>query len=227
MATQIGSTTSGGGLPGSQVNVNQLGYFLDGWADLVEGMGEKTKEVRDALVTGLKEREMPEVYTNEITGVVGLVGGDHRAYTINQTAPGASTTVYIGKHGKDLYVSWRTFIKPVLNWLVIGLILGIAILIGIVAGQPDYGFSFTNFILTFFLLSALGFGSVAFAGKIMRGSTLAYFFIEANIFDAEDITAMSLSTHKTLLRSLDISGIDVSKLRLKQTFKGGRRDEEV
>lgn len=227
MNMQSASTTSSGNLPGSQVNVNQLGYFLDGWADLVEGMGEKAKEVRDALVTGLKEREMPEVYTNEITGIVGLVGGGHRAYTINQTAPGASTIVYIGQHGKDLYVSWRTFIKPVLNLLVIGIILGVAIILGIIASHPDYGFSLTNFMLTFFLFSALGFGSVAFAGKIMRGSTLAYFFIEANIFDAEDITAMSLSTHKTLLRSLDTSGIDVSKLRLKQTFKGGRRDEEI
>jgi len=56
---------------------------------------------------------------------------------------------------------------------------------------------------------------------------LAYFFIEPNVFDAEDITAMSLSVHKSVLRALDSAGIDSSKLRLKQDFKGGRRDQVV
>jgi hypothetical protein len=229
-STPANSSTS---LPGTQVNVNQLGYFLDGWADLIEGMGEKAKEVRDAVVNGLKEREMPDVYTNEITGIVGLTGGERRAYTINQTAPGASTTIYIGKHGKDLYVAWRTFIKPVPNWVVIWSIVGISALLGFLSGGRSssiYGgssFSFTGFLISTLILLIIGAGAVAIAGRIMRGSYLAFFFIEPNIFDAEDITAMGLSAHKTLLRSLDSSGIDVSKLRLKQKFQGGRRGEEL
>lgn len=47
------------------------------------------------------------------------------------------------------------------------------------------------------------------------------------MFDAEDITAMGLSVHKTIIRCLDTAGIDISKLRLKRDFKGGRRDETV
>ena len=31
--------------PPNSVNVNNLGYFLDGWADLIEGMGEQIEEV--------------------------------------------------------------------------------------------------------------------------------------------------------------------------------------
>jgi hypothetical protein len=65
------------------------------------------------------------------------------------------------------------------------------------------------------------------AGRVLRGSAWVFFIIQPNVFDAEDITAMSLSAHKSILRALDGSGIDISKLRLKQTFKGGRRGEEV
>jgi hypothetical protein len=68
---------------------------------------------------------------------------------------------------------------------------------------------------------------MATVGRLIKGDNLAYFFIEPSWFDAEDITAMGLSVHKSILRSLDASGIDISKLRLKQTFKGGRRDVEV
>ena len=56
---------------------------------------------------------------------------------------------------------------------------------------------------------------------------MAFFVIEPNLFDADDITAMSLTAHKSLLRAMDSSGIDMSKLRLKQDFQGGRRGERV
>lgn len=224
--------------PPNSVNINTLGYFLDGWADLVEGMGEKAKEVRDNVLISIKDRDMPQVRIEDKEGYVSLISAENRPYTLTSTDPGATTTIYVGKHGKDLYVSWRTFILPVLNKSVIFVIFVISVFLGLFtlgiirlpAGlftDSQTTFSLIGWIVGTMIFSILGFGIVAIAGKFWKGSFLAFFFIEPSVFDAEDITAMSLAVHKTILRSLDNAGIDVSKLRLKPNFKGGRRDEMV
>ena len=68
---------------------------------------------------------------------------------------------------------------------------------------------------------------VAIAGIFLRRNILAFILKEPSLFDQEDITAMSLTVHKTLLHALDMTGIDVSKLRIKGEFKGGRRGENI
>jgi hypothetical protein len=210
--------------PSKNLNVNELGYFLDGWADLIEGMGSKVEEVRSKIIRGLQEREMPDIQVSEKNGYVSQISDEVRAYTITTTSPGATTTIYIGKHGKDLYTSWRTFISPVLNWRNIAIAVGIAVFIGLAASELR---SLWTFLSTTIILILFEFGVMAIAGRIIKGNFLAYFFIEPTVFDAEDITAMSLSAHKSLFRALDDTGIDVSKLRLKQNFRGGRRGEDI
>jgi hypothetical protein len=223
------------------VNVNNLGYYLDGWADLIEGMGEKVSEVRAKVLAGLNERNMPAIKVSERKGFVTELGGERRDYTITQTSPGATTLIYISNHGKDLYTSWRTFIKPVLNVPAIFVMLIIAGTLGVIALANEVNvqefsdyfnyfgewFSFTGWILRSILFLLFEFLIVAVAGRVMKGNFLAFFFIEPTIFDADDITAMSLSSHKSLIRALDNTGIDVTKLRLKQNFKGGRRGEDL
>jgi hypothetical protein len=222
-------------LPPNSINVNALGYFLDGWADIVEGMGDKVETVRANVLNELHNREMPEIQVNKMTGVVSLTSNQRRPYLITTTAPGATTAINISKHGKDLFASWKTFIRPVLNQKVIFITLGICAFLGLITGGVDSGgmfgggpsFSFGGWISSTILFLILAAAILGFGGRIFKGSFLAFFFVEPNLFDADDITAMSLSTHKSILRALDGAGIDVSKLRLKQDFKGGRRDEVV
>jgi len=222
-------------------NVNNLGYFLDGWADLIEGMGEKTEEVRSKVVKELQGRNMPDIKISNPIAVASSLGNEKREYTITTTYPGATTAIYIACHGKDLYTSWRTFINPVLNW-------GTIILLAIIAGGlslwwqgsglrintfDDYlyyfseWFSFIEWIVGAILVFFVGSFMVSLAGRHLKGNSRAFFYIEPNLFDADDIAAMSLSAHKSILRALDTAGIDVTKLRLKQDFKGGRRDEMI
>ena len=191
------------------------------------------------MVSGLQERGMPEIQVSKKTGYVSLVASEHRAYTIATTSPGATTTIYVGKHGKDLYISWRTFIRPVINQGVVIILLFASVVLGLITGgiqqsggglfggQSRTYFSMTGFLFYTVIFLLLAILIVAIAGRIWKGNFLAFFFIEPNVFDADDITAMSLSAHKSLIRALDNAGIDVTKLRLKQNFKGGRRGEDL
>ena len=217
-------------------NVNKLGYFLDGWAELIEGMGDKATEVRTNVLEQLRERKMPGIVVSSKIGIVTITAAERREYTITTTAPGATTTIYVGQHGSDLYTSWRTFILPVLNQKVLLIALGIATFLGLFSGgiresggglfggPSQTAFSLLGWIgatIAYCILAAAG---LMIAGRVLKGSIWAFIFIEPTIFDAEDITAMSLSAHKSLLRALDSVGIESSKLRIKQNFKGGHRD---
>lgn len=225
----------------AKTNVNKLGYFLDGWADLIEDRGDKAQEARQLVFQYLKERNMPDITVAQRTGTVEI-NPNTRPYNITTTHPGATTAIYVGQHGKDLYVSWRTFIAPVLNtwvWLlpIIAAIIGIYVWYQI--DDRLRGFLFSSFssgsnsgsivvgFLTFLIVLSAELYFVGWLGRMTKGTSSAYFFVEPNIFDAEDITAMSFAAHKSILRALDKTGIDTSQLRLKQQFKGGRTTETV
>ena len=235
MATQRAITAP------AKTNVNNLGYFLDGWADLIEDRGDKAQEARQLVFQYLKERNMPDITVAQRTGVVDSDSG-MRAYNITTTHPGATTAIYVGQHGKDLYVSWRTFIAPVFNawvWLLPVIAAAIGIYVWYQIDERLRGFLFSSFssgsdsgsivvgFLTFLIVLFAELYFVGWLGRMTKGSTAAYFFIEPNLFDAEDITAMSFAAHKSILRALDKTGIDTSQLRLKQQFKGGRTTETV
>ena len=225
------------GAPQNSLNVNKLGVFLDGWSDIVEGVGSKAMEVRQNILNILKERQMPEIEVMKTTLFVGLISQDNRDYLVSQTFPGARTTIYIAQHGKDLYASWRTWIEPVFNWNLWRLILVGAAVLGLITGGIGksggfYGPSKTTFSFVGWIAATIGYLItvaiiLAIAGRIIKGRFTAYFFVEPNVFDADDITAMSISVHKSVLRALDSAGIDSSKLRLKRDFKAGRKDDVV
>ena len=98
-----------------KILLSRLGFYLDGWADMVEGMGGKATDVRKDLITELKNRKMPEVEVEAVDAQPVVLSSDTRPYSITTTSPGATTTIYVGQHGHDLYTSWRVFLKPILN----------------------------------------------------------------------------------------------------------------
>jgi len=44
---------------------------------------------------------------------------------------------------------------------------------------------------------------------------------ELNKFDGDDIAAMTLAVHNSVLHSLDLAGIDTQVLRMKEQFRAG------
>jgi hypothetical protein len=213
--------------PKDGINLKKLGMYLDGWGDLVEGMGTKATQVRYEVLEQLRSRNMPDVSLSRKTGYANVTSKDKRAYLISKTDPGVTTTIYVAEHGKDLYVSWRTYLDRVWNQVVLWVILGAALLFGAAQANDRYFGGFAIFMATFVGALIVEAGLVALAGFLFRRDPLAFFFVEVTVLDAEDISAMSLSVHKSILRALDQSGIEVSKLRFKEKFTGGRRGEDI
>ena len=107
-------------------NLNNLGVYLDGWADLIEEKGDEADKVRQLVFDSLTQRQMPEIGLYKVLGLVSLSSKDRRLYLMSMTHPGATTALNISKHGKDLFVSWRTFIRLILNKKLLLIMLAIA-----------------------------------------------------------------------------------------------------
>ena len=95
--------------------MSRLGFYLDGWADLIESMGHSVHEIRKDVYSELKRRNMPEVEVNEVEAQAAPLKQENRPYSIITRSPGATSAVYISKHGDDLYASWKVFLRYVLN----------------------------------------------------------------------------------------------------------------
>jgi len=111
--------------------------------------------------------------------------------------------------------------KPVLNILTI---LGL-IIFGLIMGvQFD---DFLSFGAKFIIAVIFGAILVGLDGLFLHRNPYKNFFVEVTTLDAEDVTALSLATHYSLIRVLDQTGIDTSILRIKEQFTGGRRNEHI
>lgn len=117
---------------GNKTNIS-LGHFLDGWAHLVEGEGDSAQVVRDNLIHRLHDREMSGVGIASISATTKSGKSEpERPYIVTSKYPGFTTAIYIDSHGKDLYVSWKTYLKPPISIGFVSFAIGAAIYIGIV-----------------------------------------------------------------------------------------------
>lgn len=209
-------------LPEYLYDLKNLGYYLDGWADLIMDKGSQAPQVIDTFTRVMRERKLQGLL---ISRNFPQEAHRNRRYIVSAISPGATTITYIRNDGADLFVSWRSFIKPVFRKEVILLSFGVSALLAAYLGIDTGSTPLAVFSLIFTFILILGM--IAFAGRAIKNDSLAYFFIEPTVFDADNIASMNLAVHKALLRALDKEGIDTSQLRLKQSFKGGRKNEDI
>jgi hypothetical protein len=310
-----------------KIDANTLGQYMDGWADLIEGMGHSVDYVRQAVINQLIARNMPNIKIESVEIKASIFSSERREYIITTTSPGVTSAISIAKHGNDLFTSWRTYIRPTLNlkliciyalisvtlafvllflsfiigvsnafaylnntesWsflttalqnvliigidiLAVGLILylilrglfiriretpffrglwilaGISLALSFIFNAPGRMLAAVGDVIQIFnavlsesfispwMLIFSGtvttfVGIIVFvmvAGMIFKRDFLAFVLNSPSLFDHDNITAMTLSVHKSLLRALDQTGIASSTLRIKQEFKSGRRGETV
>lgn len=225
MAQQAVSDSNAAGGADPNTSVEGLGKYIDGWADLIQNQGGKAARARAEVVSILRTR-YPEKQVEVVKGtvIVGKSRSPARPYALTRTHPGATTTIFIGERGQDLYVSWRAFRRPVFSNLIY-FVIGAALLL-------------TLFLMREIGNLALGLAAAVIIGgalywllgkysEVVYGDPMAVFYIQVNLFDKEDTVATNLSVHKSLLQALDKVGIDASSLRLKQNFNAGAHDEVI
>lgn len=204
-------------------SIPRLGEVQDGSAELASGLGHQASEVFTVFGDVIADREIPGVTQRRIWLNPGTFSGAQRPYYLLQQANGATAAVYIAAYGKDLYLSWKLFIRPVLNWILLAILAGASFLFGFLPLADEGVEALAGFLAAFFVLCLL----VGFAGTFLKRNFLAFFFRELTLFDYEDIQAMCMITHQAMLQAADAVGIQVHVLSQKEQFYGGRRDRLI
>jgi hypothetical protein len=207
------------------VKIDNLGQRLDGWADLVDGAGDKAAAVENAFVQELGSRQFPHLALTRADLTPGGLAGKQRGYLLAQAPAGATLAVYIGQYGKDLYLTWDLFLRTVIQWRNILIMLAIAAVLALI---PELDrFSLFRWILGFFgACIPVGLAALLL-GKALRNSALAFFIQEIDMFVADDITAAMFAAHHALLLAVDEAGLNADLLRKKESFRAGRRERVI
>lgn len=224
--------------PATQSLSTQLG--MTGMSTLARGIDMPLSPV--ALVR-IAQSIMPTitVLPRLILRLFGVtIVGKQRDYLFAVTTPGAIVGIMITGAGQDLYMAWDLFLRRVWNEIAIGLLTLIALVVGVIAGFGAVRTAsiFANYtsspslvlagaFIGAFISVGLGtffgvFAIIAILGFIFRRDTLAFFRKSIDLFEVHDITSMSLSVHKALLRAADKAGIDSKLLRAKEGFTTDR-----
>lgn len=226
-------------MPSGAIPIADLGTRLDGWADILLGAGAQAQMVAESFEQQLLAQNMPVVKIRPRTLTPGGWSGKRRSYYLVQIEPGASMAVYINRFGENLYLAWDMYVRPIIRWpiLVIALCLifalpALACFVGYNGDfltRPAYagvGGSTALLIITLLCSPAAGVGllfGAGLIGLIQRGNATAFFIKEIDTFTADDITAMMMSVHKTLLAALDEAGLKTDLLHEKDRFFAGQR----
>jgi hypothetical protein len=229
--------------PTRNFNLGNLGLYIDRWADVIEGRADLADTVRANVLQALRDRNLPDIQVEPVKATASLLS-ESRPYIVTTTSPGVTTAIYIARHGRDLYVSWRTHVRGVWNRKLFIILAGLALVPTLCVSpcllitnavsnltSPFGGGGGTNIPILAVLPAAIAFFVfelllVALAGYFLRGDFFAYFFVEPTVFDAEDVAAMSLTVHKVVQDAVKKSGVETALLA-KADFKGGRKSEQT
>ncbi|HEY9078073.1 MAG TPA: hypothetical protein VIO61_16170 [Anaerolineaceae bacterium] len=88
--------------------------------------------VKNGFLTHLTSRHMPDVKIENAEINNDLLSKNFRTYSITTISPGVTTITYIAKHGSDLFASWRSFIRPTINWKLMEKYAYIAVILGMI-----------------------------------------------------------------------------------------------
>jgi hypothetical protein len=208
----------------------QVGQFVDGWSDLVEGFGDKAEEVVGTCDGLMGERGIAAMSSkwDELTATG--VNAPSREMRFYHRSP-VTVTVYTARQGKDLYVSERVFIQGEINKMKL-VIIGIACLLLACMLSFETNVTFTgtethfNFG-TFLWASVAVMVGVAVAlsawGASRRGDYLAFVRKPIHEHHYDDISSLAKGVHNSLIAAADIVGIDTTKLEPREPIFKRRR----
>lgn len=194
-------------------SLENFGARSEDWAELIPAQAEKAAEVGEAFVEEFKGREIPGVTLEQMEFSAGPV---KKAYQVIRS-PYATVAVHVGPAGKDLSVRWSLHPRREPKWMMLGFLAGIACGISFLTALTslgNFGYFFFGWIFgTFNWLMPVAILALI-AGYVWKGS-LWYFFMEAPGEMAEDeMTALTMAVHQSLVAALEKAGIETDGLML-------------
>jgi hypothetical protein len=171
---------------------------------------------------------------------------DDRLYIFAETFPGATSIVSIQPAGNDLYVDWSTHIKRLPNaiFMVIGLFALVFPACALVTGALGQLAGFSRFFndprgtligaivglcgTIFLLIFAVVVGAFLFAlmafpftllGLYLTGDPFHLLAVQPNWFETEDIVALNIAVHQSLLVALQAAEIDTSRIKVDREYQ--------
>ena len=209
--------------------ITRLGVRVDGYTDVAGGAAEKAIDVEEVFINNLKEHAIPGVAIHKAEFSVGGMTGKRRIFQLVQHANGSTVAVNFNILGKDLVVSWDLFVKRTPNWLFLGIMAAIILLLPIpmaifrIPGLSTILPSSSFFLFGLYMLGLILLLMVVpfvfqLIGKLLHGSSWHFFVHQPDAFAVDDTLALSAIVHTTLLKSLKDKKVDISLLHAKGDF---------
>lgn len=169
--------------------INKLGVRMDDWSEIVEGAAEQADQITEAFMEEIDLMEIPGVKVTPATLTSGT--SEARKYYLVYNGKGATAAVRFTAVGKDLYYSWDLFTRRSINWLVIGITLGVVFLISLIptiltwiSGSFFYGlYSLFSSFLGLLLVPGLG---LLLAGKLFKDDIWGFYLTDLDEFALDE-----------------------------------------
>ena len=217
-----------------------MGILVDMWADLIPGYGAKAEEFREAYRAHRTAKSIPGLEVKASNFYSTGFSQPYRIMERNRRDP-ATVMVYIAKQGEDLYLSWRAYMQNDLNpsrfyilfWgsFLITVLLSRAISIAPLELFPffawDQDFASNVIKLAAYTVTAslvFGFIAALYGYFFRNGDYLALFRYKSSEIYIDDIIALTVAIHQSILAGTDTLGIDRASLQeAEPIFKKRRR----
>lgn len=215
----------------AKIRIDQLGTRIDGWADVLLGAGSESQSVANLFEQRLRSQKLPGVTIQQQRLTPGGLIGQERLYRLIQTPTGATMAIYVNSFGNNLFLSWDMYVRPVIRWLIILALFAISALpsfclfIVSLINSGYFGLipAFIGPMICAPLTVVTVFVVAGLIGLFFYGSFTTFFIAEIDKFAADDVTAMMIGVHKTLLASVDQAGLKADLLRDKTQYHAGQR----
>lgn len=218
-------------------DLKSAGFQIDGWANLLRGRADLEDKVKTHFTEDLKASNIPDIDIWELNAKGQIITSRRRQYYAVLTKPSFTITTYIGARGKDLYVTWRAYLKLRLNWKLIFILLAVSIGLGQLFGWGALLGSnrlFQGLINSFavglfcsgFLFFPLAF-CVAVYSQLVFKDPFSAFLLQPSVFEEEDFVATAMAVHQSLVQAFRAEGISEDLIRHKEQFSAGKREFRI
>ena len=210
--------------------INSLGYRVEMWGELIDGRAEDLGKFWKAFYDAFKSRKVScESLKWKDVSAYGFFSDKTREVMQIRRNP-VTITVYMATQGKDLYISWRSFLKSSISVAKVGMFVALGVLIflfltGVLNSLPTNQLNpqYQTRVNTVVAINALVAAVVVLFPLVMfgfsnTGDPLGYLRAGYSSMVDDDLLALSTAVHRSLMEAADKLDIDTAKLTVREPF---------